>query len=393
MSSKKTWGKTLDFKSTNDNSKNKIILLIDRLGGGGAERVVVEIASHLPLNFECLVVCTRDTGTSSYVDMLVEKGIPIISIGRKSRFDIRGFFVLRNLINTFKPDIIHSHKYGSNVIARITKLTFRKFPILICHEHTWSYNPKERTRIIINKLLSPLSDAIIAVSENDKKSLIEIEGLPADKISVIYNGIDFQRLMPSVEIADFLPTIGLDNSSFIAVVLAKLHSQKGHEVLFKALTQIIITNQNFQLLVVGEGVLEASLRELAHDLNIDANIKFLGFRSDIGNILAACDLVILPSFFEGHPIALLEAMAAGKIVIATNVGGVPEVIQDGKTGLLVRANSIADLVEKTNEVINNFDDYKLMGAEASKDIRSKFSIEKSISEYLELYSELLNKKY
>lgn len=368
-----------------------MLQMIDQLGGGGAERVVVEIAAHLPEEYEPLVCATRHTGNFAYLDLLRQREIPFALIGRKSRYDVDGLARLKRLVDAFRPDIVHTHKFGSNVWGRLLRLT-SKIPVVICHEHTWSYDSPARLRVLINKLLAPLSDAIIAVSEADRRKLMTLERLPAEKIVVVYNGIDFSRVDSHVPRSVFRERLGLGQDTFTAAVIGKLEVQKGHELLLQAMTQLVGVMPGFTVLIAGEGSLRERLEAQASTLGLGPNLRFLGFVSDIGSLLHGVDLVLMPSLFEGHPIALLEAMAAGRLVIASEVGGVSEVVRHGQNGILVPPNQVQPLVSSIVQAFSSETMRTRIGIAAARDVRQRFSIEAAVRKYVEIYQKLLAEK-
>ncbi|MCL5958224.1 MAG: glycosyltransferase [Chloroflexi bacterium] len=367
----------------------KVLQIVDQLGGGGAERVVVDIATHLPSGYEPLVCVTRARGSLAYAPKLKERNVPFVPVGRRWRYDVVGLMQLRRLVSDFRPDIVHTHLAGSNAIGRLLRLSAH-IPVLISHEHTWAYDPRDRVRILANRLLSPLSDAIVAVSGADRRQLIKVEHLPPHKISVIYNGVDFSRVDNHVPSAIYRQTLGIDERTFLAAIVGKLEFQKGHDVLLESLTKVVTRLPSFKLLVLGEGSLRVELEAKTSELNLHDHVVFMGFADDVGSVLSCVDLVVMPSHFEGHPLALLEAMAAGRTVIATDVGGVPEVIRPGETGILIPPGSPDALASSILDVASAPDMAAKLGRAAAADVRARFSIQAAMAQYLALYERLLS---
>lgn len=368
--------------------RTRVLYIVDQLGGGGAERVVVDIATHLPPSYQCHVCATRENGNFSYCSSLEQHGVPYTLIGRRKRYDLRGFQKIRQLICDYQPHIIHTHKYGSNIWGRLLRIS-TSFPVLVSHEHTWEYNSANRLRILTNRILAPLSDAIIAVSEEDRRKLIAVEALPENKILTIYNGVDFSRIHTTISSSQAKRRFGIEPEEFSIGIIGKLSAQKGHEYLLQALAIARDALCPFKLLIAGEGELREELENLVIELGLERSVSFLGFVNDIGVLLSAVDLVVMPSLFEGHPIALIEAMAAGKAVVASDVGGIPEVIEPGKTGTLVPPRDTNGLASAISAARNTPQERIRLGEAAARSVTSRFSIEAAVQSYVALYKELL----
>lgn len=369
----------------------RVLLLVDQLGGGGAERVVVDAATHLRAHCQVLVCTTRAAGNFAYVGDLDRAGVPLLRIGRRSRYDLGGLLRLRAAISAYKPDILHSHKLGSNVWARLLRLTVR-VPAVVCHEHTWSYDPRSRSRILVNRLLSPLSDAVIAVSQEDRRKLVEVEGLPAEKVRLIYNGIDFGRVDGGLPREVSRASMGIQDHEMLLVAVGKLQEQKGYPVLLEATAIAVRRAPSLKLVIAGEGPLQAELAMLARQLGIADRVCFLGFVSDIASLLKAADVFAMASYFEGHPVALLEAMAAGRAVVATSVGGIPEMVRQGETGVLVPPSDPHALASAIAQTASDPSLRVRLGACAAQDVRQRFSIQAAVAQYVALYEELLGRR-
>jgi len=369
----------------------RVLLLVDQLGGGGAERVVVDTATHLPSHCEVVVCATRAAGNFAYADELHESGVPLVRLYRSSRYDVEGLLRLRGLVAAYKPHVVHAHMFGSNVWARLLRLTAR-IPVVVCHEHTWSYDRRNKARIVVDRALSPLADAIIAVSEADRQKLIEVEGLPPNKVRVVYNGIDFARLDRRRPSHGGGAEWGPRQGEAVLLAVGKLQEQKGYPVLLRALALVLKQVPSTRLLIAGEGPLQSKLEMLAAELGVADKVSFLGFVRDVGSLLLAADVFVMASYFEGHPIALLEAMAAARPVVATSVGGVPEIVRQGETGLLVPPNDPHALAEAIVASVCDPALRRRLGLSAAEDVRRRFSIEGAIGRYVALYEELLSRR-
>ncbi|MCR4337678.1 MAG: glycosyltransferase family 4 protein, partial [Candidatus Omnitrophica bacterium] len=201
------------------------------------------------------------------------------------------------------------------------------------------------------------------------------------KITVIYNGIDEENSLKSTSTGS---SSSPDGKLTIACV-ANLRPIKGHRYLLEAISQVVKNFANVQLLLIGEDNMEGELQQLSQNWGIQNHVCFLGKRKDIPSLLQSVDLCVLPSLSEGMSNAILEYMRAGKAVVATRVGGNPELIEEGRTGLLVEAGSGEALANAINQLLADSDLRKRMGEAGRKRVEKLFSLERMVKEYDQLY--------
>jgi glycosyltransferase involved in cell wall biosynthesis len=224
---------------------------------------------------------------------------------------------------------------------------------------------------------------VTAVAEPVGSFLRDRVGIPADKITVIPNGVDVERFETAKPV-DRREWRCAQSDVLIACV-GRLSPEKGQEVLLEAFGLLAQRHPAAQLIIVGDGLQRDRLRRLAEDFGIQEAVRWLGTRSDVPNVLAACDVVVLPSHHEGLPLVALEAMAAGKPVVATAIGALPTLIQEGRTGRLVppgRADALAVALEP---LIADADARARMGAEGRARVRRDHHFAETLSRYGQLY--------
>lgn len=365
----------------------KVLILIDRLGRGGVAQVAINVALSLDRTKYSPVVCTtRAKPTHGQDEILRRAGVPLIELNRRSRLEILSWRPLWDILPSVS--ILHTHLSGSNFWGRLWGRLFR-VPIVITQDHT-AADEKHRIEHVVDRLLSPLSDRIITVSEYDRDLSIRLEKLPPEKILTIYNGIDVARFDYDLSQTEARRRAGLPTDKRLIAIIARLAGQKNHHVLFQALTLLPPSlRQNIHCLVVGTGELEQMLPQEAAELGLQEQVSFLGERTDVPVILHALDALVLPSHWECLPVVILEALAAGCPVVASAVGGVPEVLRDVGWPL-VEPGDAGTLAEAITAVLQmpaaQRDQIACTGRQV---VRERFSKEESVVQLEQLYDSLL----
>lgn len=357
-------------------NKIKIIHIITSLNFGGAERLLLDLARHLDKErFEVKVATV--VGSGPLQDEFAKAGVSVKVFEKKSKMGFRVIWQIAKYLRAEKPDIVHAHLFGGDTWGRLAAILAR-VPVIVSTEHNTNFD-EGRAKRLIKKVLSWKTKKIVAVSEAVRNYSIAVDHLRPSKILVIPNGIETEK---------FAAVAGknFSNPPIIAVV-GRLEEQKGHKYLFEALN--LIKTIPWILWVVGNGSLKNQLEQLAKDLSLRERIIFLGARRNIAEILSQIDIFVLPSLWEGLGLAVLEAAAAGKPVVASRVGGIPEIIEDGVTGLLVRPKDVKNLADGLEHVLLGEGEAHEMGERAREVVREKFDIEKMVKTYKKLYDGLV----
>ncbi len=243
---------------------------------------------------------------------------------------------------------------------------------------------------LADRALRSLTDAAIAVSASTRDFLVDRRHVPAARVRVIFNGAPLDEFAPrGPEVAlSVRRELGIPEGAVVVGSVGRLNAQKGHRYLLAAVAPLLARRRDVWLLLVGDGDLDAALREQAGALRIDDRVVFAGHRSDIPALLAAIDVFCISSTYEGTPLALFEAMAAGKTIVSTAVDGCKEVLDDGRTGLLVPPRDTAGLAAALSRVVG---DPALRGsmAEEARRASSAYDIRACVGKMEELYEELL----
>jgi glycosyltransferase involved in cell wall biosynthesis len=303
--------------------------MIDTLSGGGAERVAVELIRRLDRTaFDVAACVTRTPGMSARE--LGDLDAPVHVLGRKSRFDADGFSRLMAVLGQFRPDVLHTHKEGSNTLGRIAGFVSR-VPVLLAHEHCLPV--ESRVQRLADSALARCGSDVFACGGAVGDEVARRKWIPRERIHVIPNGIDVE-LFDADCAAVPRQTLGLPAGPLVAAI-SRLDGDKDLPTLLRAVPAVLARVPDANLVIAGDGPLRRDLEQLAVALGIGNRTGFLGHRSDVKQLLRVCDVVALSSRREGLPLVVLEAMAMRKPVVATSVGGVSEAVLDGVTGVLV----------------------------------------------------------
>jgi glycosyltransferase involved in cell wall biosynthesis len=265
--------------------------------------------------------------------LLIEQGIPVHHLGR-GRFDPRLLLDLVRVARSRRARILHVHGYAAADFGRIAARL--SGAALVLHEH-FADPRMPGYQGLADRLLSGLTDVAIAVSGSTRDFLVQQRHVPAAKVHVVWNGAPLDEFapVPRERALRVRRELGLPDDALVIGTIGRLSAQKGHRHLLDALPPVLAAHPAARALIVGDGDLMEPLRAQALALGIAARVCFAGHRSDVPDLLGAIDVFCISSLYEGTPLALFEAMAAGKCVVATAVDGCREVLQDGLTGLLV----------------------------------------------------------
>lgn len=359
--------------------RHRILVFVKGLGLGGAERLIADSAAAWDRSQFDYTVAYVLPWKDQLTGQLEEAGIDVRCIGSRRGLDPTTLKRLRDLADEVRADLIHAHLPSAGIIAR-----FAGRPVVYT-EHNIAASYRQPTRSA-NRLTYGRNQAVIAVSEAVADSL---SGYPGPDPIVVENGISVET-PPGIETVR--EELGIDDGTTLAVHVGNIRPHKGHSNLIAATTLLGGQRDGFQVVSIGaeknEGDLER-VRTEAQEAGVAHLIRFLGRRDDARRFLAAADVVVNPSDFEGLPVTLLEALSFGRPVVATDVGGVKRVIIDEETGLLVPPKDPGALAAAMGRAMDdpNAVDWARRGKEL---IRDQFSIEKMVRSQEEIYLEVLS---
>ena len=365
----------------------KVCYMAHAFAVGGAEEMVLNLVQHLPERFEPVVCCINQAGPIG--EEIRKTGTPVavlgLTPGLRHPWDVAG---IRKYLRDTKPVIVHTFLLTASLYGRLAAI-LEDVPIVIGTEVN-IYERKRRHHIFAERMLMSKTDRVI-VSANSVRDFY-VDQIHADpgKIDVVYNAVDWKAIVPSKSRDEMRASLGLPRDGRVAGVIARLTEQKGHRFLFQAMTTPALAD--LQLLVVGDGDLRERLKAEAQDLGITARVHFLGARRDLGDLLAAIDVFVMPSLWEGLPLSMILAMGAAVPVVVTEVAGIPEVVSDGTTGWLVPAGNSLALATALADVFRDPARTAKIAQAARDFVLPRFGVDGYISSVVNLYDELVRVK-
>ncbi len=385
-----------------------VMQIISNLDVGGAQEVVRTLAENLEkAGCRSVVVTFKDGPLRADIERL---GIPVeilpsrrYSVTALPQFisdTLRTRRILLNLVKKYNVDVIQTHllrSYDFLVLSLRTQTdaqiywTFHNARFDLREEHLarqkWLFKPKRWGHHTLYSLGARGVDRLIAVSEEVKVSITKtLPAIPQKKIVAISNSVDVNRYGDRSGRAALRLELGLNEEHKVAVMVATFKEQKGHRFLLEAMQAVVSQRPDLKVLFAGDGELRTALQERALELHLENNVFFLGNRADIPALLAASDYFILPSLWEGLPMALIEAMASGLPVIATRVSGTNQVIVHGETGLLVEPGNSSELAQAILKMASDPSMARQMGRAARQRVEVHFGAQKQALEYLDLFN-------
>jgi glycosyltransferase involved in cell wall biosynthesis len=281
--------------------------------------------------------------------------------------------------------VLHAHKFGSNVWGTLMGRMAR-VPVVLAHEHSWSYEGQPLRRVLDRQVVARGADRLIAISREDQRRMVEVERIPPERTMFVPIGLP--PLSQPTE-SDVRAQLGIGREAPVIGAVALLRPQKALHVLLQAVAVLAREWPDIQLLLVGEGPEREMLERLARDLGLEQTVRFLGYRRDVADVLSALDVAVCCSDFEGTPAAIVEYMDAGLPVVATAVGGIPDLIEPGVHGLLVPARDPAALAAAIAELLRDPRRARAMGARGRERRHAEFGIDVLMRRLEGLYCDLL----
>lgn len=367
--------------------KISVCHLLPALPAHGAEQLLLDIVRHTDRNRVNLSVCLI-SGLGPLVTEFEALGIPVTFLPKRSRKDVSIAFRLAASWKKNRFDLIHTHLFTADLWGRFAGL-FSQVPIVSTSHTTSDPNIGPLGRWL-DRMLDRRNNAVICVSEAVRRYRIEEAGFDPKKLHLIENGIDLDRFQKTASKEEMESRLGLPSGRRWAVIVGRLVSLKGHRFLIDALSLLVKDIPDLGLLIVGDGEEEKELKKLVDEKGLMERIFFLGLRRDIADILGMSEVLVLPSSREGLPIVLLEAMAAGLPVVVTPVGGIPEVVMEGKTGFFVSQEPMS-IASALRRIFENPAMARAMGSDARKLIEERYDIRVVARRYENLYRRLLEK--
>lgn len=357
----------------------KVLLVITGLGMGGAEHVVVNLADEL-VNRGHEVKIAYLTGLGLVLPS--NENIEVIALNMNEYQEIVPTYLkLNKLIRAFKPDVVHGHMFHANILTRLLKIS-TKIPKLISSAH--STNEGGKTRMLAYRVTDKLADISTNVSDEAVSTFIRKGAVKTGRMVSVTNGIDIIKFsFDKIARKNLRAELNIENKKALLAV-GRLDTPKDYPNLLNAVHLLNKNRQDFKLFIAGDGPLRGEIEQLAAKLEINDIVEFLGIRRDVHNLMSASDVFVLSSAWEGFGLVVAEAMSCERIVVATDCGGVAEVV--GDAGIIVPPKNSKQLASALNKALDMSEEESLiLGCKARQHIVDNYSLDRNVNSYLELY--------
>jgi glycosyltransferase involved in cell wall biosynthesis len=360
-------------------------MLIDHLRDtGGAERVLTGLATHMSPDRCQVVVCTKRSASGRLTRTLDAAGVRHFSLRRESRPDVLAFRQLVSFLRAERIDVLHAHKQGSNAWGAVAGLLGRT-PVVVAHEH----GSQERGvgHRLYRRLVGGLVTAVVTGSTTDRDRLIHLEHIPAEKV-VLIPGAYIPR--PGSDDGDFRADLGIAPQAPLIGTIAVLRPEKALTVLIDAFARLMRSFPEARLVICGRGPCRSALSRHAEEVGVSDRVLLPGYRDDVGNVLDAIDVAAISSDREGTSLFALECMAHGTPLVATDVGGPHDILEDGVSGRLVAPRDPGALADAIASVLHDRDRGSALAAAARERLQG-LTIDHVAGCFADLYERLMAK--
>lgn len=365
----------------------RIVFVISTMETGGAEKVFYDTALGLyrhKSEYEVSVVCLYGRGEIG--KRLSEKGVEVYDRILRHRFDIKGVFKLAGILRRKRPDLFYIAGQTLAQAVSFAASMWVKIPVKIIGVHSHDLVERSLYKSLVDMITFSRAKQIVCVSHSQKLHIAIGKDIPSEKIEVIYNGVDTERFKAGNKKGN---GFSVPEGAIVVGVLASLRKEKGIDVLIKAMPDVLRYFPETIFVIAGDGIERQCLEDMAKAGGVYPSIRFLGRKEDVSQIIPIFDIGCLSSRTENFPLSALEYMACEKPVVATRVGGIPEMVRDGVNGLLAEPESPRDLSEKILSLIRDKGLRVSMGREGRKIVEDNFTLRKMIDNYKGLFDKAL----
>ena len=361
--------------------KPRVMQLVLSLSPGGTERLVIEIVRALSDRIDSVVCCLDQPG--EWAEELAAMGVPVIALSRQPGFHPGLAMRLAKELKDRQIDIVHCHHYSPYVYGLLASVMKPTVQLVFTEHGRLSDAAPSRKRRFVNPLLSRWPGKLCAVSADLKNHMVA-EGFPARRVGVTYNGIDPGQRPTAAQRASARTALGLPDDAFVVGTVGRLDPVKNLHMLLQSHAFLVSKHPQVRTVIIGDGSERAGLEAHAQALGITQSITFAGYRADVRQLMAAFDVYANSSQYEGVSLTILEAMASALPVVATRVGGNPEVVIDQETGFLVPslARSLSDAI---GTLIYDERRRRAMGDAGRFRVKRHFSIARMVEAYAGVY--------
>ena len=360
----------------------KIWYLLPEMKLGGAEQHVLRLASGLrERGYDAGIATVFREGVLA--SAVREEKIPFVCLKAKKGWGVRTFLEIARWIRSERADLLHTYLFGFHFFAGLPARMF-DVPVIVSSRREISHWQKKRHRLLEN-LGNFFTDRVVCCSKAVRRWVLEKENLHPEKVLTIHNGIDLEHFKRRANNRGIRREFGIPENSQVVGTIANFASEKDYPNLLAAANQCLRERQNLWFLCVGSGPLESEIKERAKKITGYERMIFTGSRRDIPDLLEAMDVFALASVIEGFPNVILEAMAMARPVVASRVGGIPELIESGVNGILVPPRNATALAEAILSLLEDQGKRVFLGTNAEEKITREFSLDRMLDQYEALY--------
>jgi glycosyltransferase involved in cell wall biosynthesis len=375
------------FPPLDDRGPLRVLFVITSMPVGGAETLLVNLIRRLDRDcFSPEICCLKELGP---LGELMAAEVPVHTGLLRSKFDLRVLPKLVHLMRERRIDAVVTVGAGDKMFWGRLAARLAGVPVVISALHSTGW-PDCIGRL--NRMLTPLTSAFVGVAAAHGRYLVETERFPADKVHVIPNGVDIGRFAPRPASGQLRAELGLRETGPIAIIVAALRPEKNHALFLQVAARAGQQVPEAQFLIVGDGPCRADLETLAAELHLTESVCFAGNRTDIAALLALSNVFVLTSHMEANPVSILEAMATGLPVVATNVGSISDSVQTENTGYLVPAGDGDQLAERLAYLLQHPSEARQMGQAGRQRVVQNWSLERMVHGYEDLITLLYRQK-
>ena len=368
--------------------RKKILHLITSLEVGGVQHGLLLGLPKVDKKKYEHAICSI-TNKMPMANEFKKKNINVFTLNINSKKDFLYSIRLINIINIYKPDIIHTYLIHANILGRVIGKICNINTIISSERTIGQANWYER---FLTKITNPLVNIVEVNSKKGKDSIHKNLKVPKEKINVLYSGIDVKKYQISKSKTQIKKSLKINSSKKIILCVGRLRKVKGINFGIEAFYEIQKTMKNTIFLIAGEGEDKKLLEEQSKMLSLDKQIKFLGARKDLPELFSISDVIIMPSLTEGFPRIAIESMAAGKPIVATKVGGTSEAIKHKYNGILVPSQRPKVMAKWVIKILKDKKLANHLGANGKKLVSEKFTLEKYIKQVEIMYSKYTSKE-
>ena len=360
----------------------RVAQLVLTLCAGGAERLAIELSLRLASRYGMSVICLEEPG--ALAGTLVDRGIEVVPLHRRQGFRPSLARALAAMTRDRGIDVLHCQQYSPYVYGALARLLRPSLRIVYTEHGRLSDAPPSKKRTAINPLLAPLADGIYAVSRDLRRHMLA-EGHPASRVDVITNGIEVGAAPSAIESRRARVELSIPGDALVFGTAARLDPVKDLATLIDAFAIVRAEIPAARLLILGDGPEREALVRRAADRGAQSAVVFAGYRADVRSVLPACDVYVNSSISEGISLTILEAMAARLPVIATRVGGTPEVVNGDDNGVLVPARDSAALARAMLSLARDREYRGRLASRGRTIVQARFTLDRMVDDYARVY--------